>query len=85
MWGSIQVLPNQVREKSFDTFKDIDLREFHAKLNKKPSETLGVDSIQRLEMNIYCLPRSFSRCSLYFAKSSFAEMKRSFIELQNEP
>ena len=29
----------------FCTFKDIDLRESHAKLNKKPSETLGTDSI----------------------------------------
>ena len=42
MRGSIQVLPNQVNEKSFYTFKGIDLREFHAKLHKKPSENLEV-------------------------------------------
>ena len=34
MWGSIQALPNQVSEKSFHTFKDIDLREVHKKLHK---------------------------------------------------
>ena len=41
----IQVLPNQVSKKSFYTFEDIDLRdrESHAKLHKKPSETLGAD------------------------------------------
>ena len=44
MWSSIQVLPNQVSKKSFYTFEDIDLRESHAKLHKKPSETLGADS-----------------------------------------
>ena len=27
MWNSIQVLPNQVRKKSFYTFEDIDLRD----------------------------------------------------------
>ena len=43
MWYSIQVLPNQGSKKSFYTFKDIDLRESHAKLHKKPSETLGSD------------------------------------------
>ena len=43
MWSSIQVLPNQVSKKSFYTFEDIDLRESHADLHKKPSETLGVD------------------------------------------
>ena len=43
MWSSIQVLPNQVSKKSFYTLEDIDLREPHAKLHKKPSETLGVD------------------------------------------
>ena len=43
MWSSIQVLPNQVSKKSFYTFEDIDLREAHAKLHKKPSETLGAD------------------------------------------
>ena len=45
MWSSIQVLPNQVSKKSFYTFEDNDLRESHAKLHKKPSETLGADSI----------------------------------------
>ena len=43
MWSLIQVLPNQVSEKSFHTFEDIDLRESHEKLHKKPSETLGAD------------------------------------------
>ena len=43
MWNSNQVLPNEVSKKSFYTFKDIDLRVFHAKLHKKPSETLGAD------------------------------------------
>ena len=43
MWSSIQVLPNQVSKKSFYTFEDIDLREPHAKLHKRPSETLGAD------------------------------------------
>ena len=41
--NSIQVLPNQVSKKSFCTFEDIDLRELHAKLHKKPSETVGAD------------------------------------------
>ena len=43
MWSTIQVLLNQVSKKSFYTFKDIDLRESHAKLLKKPSETMGAD------------------------------------------
>ena len=43
MWSSIQVLPSQVSKKSFNTFEDIDLRESHAKLHKKPSEKLGAD------------------------------------------
>ena len=43
IWSSIQVLPNQVSKTSFYTFEDIDLRESHAKLDKKPSETLGAD------------------------------------------
>ena len=43
MWSSIQVLPNQVSKKSFYTFEDVDLRESHAKLHKKPSVTLGAD------------------------------------------
>ena len=43
MWNSIQVLPNQVRQKSFYTFEDIDLRESNAKLHKKPIEILGAD------------------------------------------
>ena len=45
MWSSIQALPNQVSKKSFHTFEDIALRESYAKLHKKPSETLGADSI----------------------------------------
>ena len=43
MWSSIQVLPNQISKKAFYTFEDIDLREPHEKLHKKPSETLGAD------------------------------------------
>ena len=38
MWGSVQVLSNQVSEKLFYTFEDIDLREFRAKLHKKKNE-----------------------------------------------
>ena len=45
IWSPIQVLSNQVSKKSFYKFEDSDLREFHAKLHKKPSETLGADSI----------------------------------------
>ena len=37
------MLPNQVSKASFYTFEDIDLRESHAKLHKKPSETLGAE------------------------------------------
>ena len=43
MWSLIQVVPNQVNKKSFKTLEDIDLREPHAKLHKKPSETLDAD------------------------------------------
>ena len=43
VWSSIQVLPNQLSKKSFYTFEDIDLRESHAKLHKRPNETLGAD------------------------------------------
>ena len=85
MWGSIQVLPNQVSKKSFCTFEDIDLRESHAKLLKKPSEILGADSIYRLEISIYCLPWSLNGFPLYFAQSLFTEMKSTFMKLQNEP
>ena len=60
MWSSIQVLPNQVSKKSFYTFEDIDLWASHAKVHKKPSETLGADSILRLEISIYCLSRTFN-------------------------
>ena len=60
MWSSIRVLPNQVSKKSFYTFEDIDLRESRAKLRKKPNEALGADSIQRLEISVYCLPRNFN-------------------------
>ena len=41
--AQFKVLPNQVSKKSFCTFEDIDLRESHAKLHEKPSETLGAD------------------------------------------
>ena len=43
-WDPVLVLLNQVSKKSFHTFENIDLRESHAKLHKKPSETLGADS-----------------------------------------
>ena len=84
MWGSIQVLPNQVSKKLFHTFEDIDLEKSHAKLHKKPSETLRADSILRLEISICCLPRSFNGFPLYFEQNSFTEMKSAFIKLQNE-
>ena len=71
-------------KKSFYTFDDIDVRESHAKLHKKPSETLGADWIERLEISIYCLPRNFNWFPLYFAQCSFTEMKSTFIKLQNE-
>ena len=45
MSSPIQVLPNEVSKVSFYTFEDIDLRESHAKLHKKLSETLGADSM----------------------------------------
>ena len=43
MWSSIQVLPNQVNKKTLLYVEDVDLRESHAKLHKKLSETFGVD------------------------------------------
>ena len=43
VWNSIQVLPHQVSKKFFYMFEDIDLRESHAKLHKRPSETLRAD------------------------------------------
>ena len=66
-------------------FEDIDLRESHAHLHENPSETLGADSIKRIEISIYCLPRCFNGFLLYFAKSSFTEIKSTNIKLQNEP
>ena len=60
MWNSIQVLRNHVSKNWFYTFEDIDLLEPYAKLHKKPSETLGSNSILRLEISIYCLPRNFN-------------------------
>ena len=65
-------------------FEDIDLWESHAKVHKKPSETLGADSILRLEISISRLPRTFNWFSLYFAWCLFTEMKSTFIKLQNE-
>ena len=55
MWSSIQVLPSQVSKKLIYMFEDIDLRESHAKVHKKLSETLAADSILRLEISIYYL------------------------------
>ena len=43
MWSLIQVLPNHVRKQSFYALEDIDLRESHAKLHTKPSESLRAD------------------------------------------
>ena len=43
IWSSIQVPSTQVSKKSFYTPEDTDLRESHAKLHKKLSETLGAD------------------------------------------
>ena len=51
---------------------------------KKPSETLGADSILRLEISICCLPRNFNSFPLYFAQCSFTEMKSTFAKLHNE-
>ena len=51
---------------------------------KKQCQTLGADSIKSSEISIHCLPRSFDGFPLYFAQSSFAEMKSTFIKLQNE-
>ena len=67
MCSSIQVLPNQVSKNSLYTFEDIDLRESHPKVHKKPSETLGADSILRLEISIYCLSWNLTdfRCILH--------------------
>ena len=76
MWSSIHVLPNQVSKKSFYTFEGIDLRESHAKLHEKRSETLRAGSISMLEISIYCLPRTLNRFPLYFAQCSFTEMKK---------
>ena len=49
------------------------------------SETLEATSIQMLKINIHCLPRSFNGFLLYFAQSSFTDMKGTFIYLQSEP
>ena len=53
----VEVLPNQVSTKSFHTFEDIDLRESHPELHKKPRETLGADSIINVR-NQYLLSSS---------------------------
>ena len=66
MWSSIQILPNQVSKKLFYTFEDIDLWESHAKVHKKPRETLGPSSILRVKISIYCLPRDFKLISTVF-------------------
>ena len=85
MWSSTQVLPHKVSKNSLYTFEDIDFWVSHAKVHKKPSETLGTDSILRLEISIfYCLARTFNSFPLYFAQCSFTEMKCTFIKLQNE-
>ena len=55
MWSLIEVPPSQVSKKLIYMFEDIDLRESHAKVHKKLSETLGADSILRLEISIYYL------------------------------
>ena len=45
MWCSVQALLSQISKKSFFSFEDIDLLEFHEKLHKKRNETLGADYI----------------------------------------
>ena len=57
-WSSTQVLPNHVSKKSFYMFEDIDLWESYARVHKKPIETLGANSILRLEISVYSLPRN---------------------------
>ena len=60
MWSSIQVLPNHLSKKNRSMRLNILTYESHAKVRKKHSETLGADSILRLEISIYCLPRNFN-------------------------
>ena len=50
------------------------------RVHKKPSETLGADSILRLEISICCRPRNFNWFPLYFALCSFTEMKTTLFE-----
>ena len=52
----------------FDTFEDIALHELYEKLHRKPSETLGTDSIPRLEISNHCLSQSFDWFLLYFTQ-----------------
>ena len=85
MWGSIQVLPNQVSKNRPIRLKILTYESAIRSYMKKESETRGADSILRLQISIYCLPRSFNGFPLYFAQSSFTEMKSAFIKLQNEP
>ena len=84
MWGSIQVLPNQVSKNRSLRLKILTC-ESHAKLHKKPSKTLEADLILKFKISICCRPRSFNGFPLYFAQSSFTETKSAFIKLQNEP
>ena len=60
------MLPNQVSEKSFYTFKNIDLPESHAKLHKKPS-----DLWEQIEF--------FAQCSLAEMKNTFIKYHYIFI------
>ena len=69
MWSSIQVLPNQISKKFFYTLEDIDLRESHAQLHKKPIETLGADSIRRLEISICCRPGNPVFCTVFVCRN----------------
>ena len=82
MWSSIQVLPNQVSKNRSIRLK---ILTYESPMQRyiKHRETLGADSILRLQISIYCLPRNFNWFPLYFAQCSFTEMKTTFIKLQN--
>ena len=60
MWNSIKVLPNQVSKNRSIRLKILTYESPMRRYIKKPSETLGADSILRLEISIYCLPRNFN-------------------------
>ena len=71
-------------KRSFYTFEDIELWEAHAKVHKTRAKLWELIQFLRLEISICCLHRNFNWFPLYFAHCSFAEMKTTFIKLQNE-